>query len=463
MLLDLSAKNKVGFVKGTLLKNDDNEVLAAQWDKCNSVVLSWLLSSISEELYSGQIFSATASVVWSELKETYDKVDGSITFNLHQKISSIKQNGSSLSEYYHKLNTLWKQYDEMVKLPECVCTAAPEFLQHNKVLKLMQFLMVLDDVYMSIRSNIFLKDPLPDVKSVFAILSREELHKWVSRVGTSKSQNSAFVAQTNDNSWSNRNSKLVILEGKEVLIGVLTLILNALNATNLDTPLIGVLKFSTTSSSNIGSTNSCISVPMSLSSEQMMKLLSMLNEKGPQTSESVSNMSDSGANQYMTISEQGLDNVVDVSELNLQVSHPNGTKVKVKKIGNLRLNKDIILTDMLIIPGYCDLKTRTTYIHDLKTTTTLGTGSVNGGMYSFDYYKGEPLMWNSVYACNFESVILGHPSSPVLNILKHKLNLDKIVEDIPCETFLKAKHVKDHFPLSDHVTKELGELIHMNL
>ncbi|XP_071718453.1 uncharacterized protein [Rutidosis leptorrhynchoides] len=171
MLLALSTKNKVGFVNGTCLKKTDNDVLAAQWDRCNSVVLSWLLSSIFEELYSGQIFSATSSVVWTELKETYDKVDGSITFNLHQKISSVKQSGCSLSEYYHKLNILWKQYDEMVKLPACTCAAAPEFQQHNKVLKLMQFLMGLDDIYMTTRSNLLLRDPLPDVKSAFAILN----------------------------------------------------------------------------------------------------------------------------------------------------------------------------------------------------------------------------------------------------------------------------------------------------
>ncbi|XP_071729077.1 uncharacterized protein [Rutidosis leptorrhynchoides] len=206
MLLALSTKNKVGFVNGTCRKSTDNEVLAAQWDRCNSIVLSWLLSSISEELYSGQIFSATASVVWTELKETYDKVDGSITFNLHQKISSVKQSGSSLSEYYHKLNTLWKQYDEMVNLPACTCAAAPEFQRHNKVLKLMQFLMGLDDTYMSTRSNLLLRDPLPDVKSAYAILSREESHRGVSGVGSSKTQNYAFVAQINNNSWTNRNN-----------------------------------------------------------------------------------------------------------------------------------------------------------------------------------------------------------------------------------------------------------------
>ncbi|XP_071695425.1 uncharacterized protein [Rutidosis leptorrhynchoides] len=498
MLLALSTKNKVGFINGTCRKSTDNEVLAAQWDRCNSVVLSWLLSSISEELYSGQIFSATASVVWTELKETYDKVDGSITFNLHQKISSVKQSGSSLSEYYHKLNTLWKQYDEMVNLPACTCAAAPKFQRHNKVLKLMQFLMGLDDIYMSTRSNLLLRDPLPDVKSAYAILSREESHRGFSGVGSSKSQNSAFVAQANNNSWTNRNNNngsfgrgrgfnrgpnpnLKCTKCNKLghtidrcyeIVGYPSNYKKPVNGpTNKSTTYVSScaasdsLSGSTTSSSNSGATNASNSVPMSLSNEQMMKLLSMLNDKGPQTIESVSNMSgtimnnnmffnnnfhkffnfnsglnksqgwiiDSGASQHMTASEHDLDNIVDVSDLNLQVSHPNGTKAK-----------------------------------DLKTRTTLGTGSVNGGLYVFDYFKGDPLMYNSVHACNFESILLwhnrlGHPSSPVLNILKHRLNLDHNIDDLPCEICLKAKQIREPFPLSDHVTKDLGELIHMDL
>lgn len=177
MLLALATKNKIGFIDGTFERNETDLVLASQWDRCNSVVLSWILGSVSDELYSGQIFSVTASVVWNELKETYDKVDGSIVFNLHHKINSLKQSGSTLSEYYHKLNTLWKQYDAMIKLPACSCNAAANFQEHNRVLKLMQFLMGLDDSYMSVRSNLLLREPLPDVKVAYAVLSREESHR----------------------------------------------------------------------------------------------------------------------------------------------------------------------------------------------------------------------------------------------------------------------------------------------
>ncbi|XP_076906481.1 uncharacterized protein LOC143562613 [Bidens hawaiensis] len=88
-LLALKAKNKVGFIDGSYKKSIENEVLASQWEMCNSVVLTWILNSICEELYVGQVYSKLASDVWDDLKETYDKVDGSVIFSLYQKINSM--------------------------------------------------------------------------------------------------------------------------------------------------------------------------------------------------------------------------------------------------------------------------------------------------------------------------------------------------------------------------------------
>ena len=105
MELALQTKNKIGFIDGTCLKSTDNDVLASQWERCNAVVLNWILGCVSQDLYLGQIFSKKASIVWQELKDTYDKVDGSVTFNLHQKINSLTQNGAPLAEYYHKLSS----------------------------------------------------------------------------------------------------------------------------------------------------------------------------------------------------------------------------------------------------------------------------------------------------------------------------------------------------------------------
>nr|GEV00907.1 hypothetical protein [Tanacetum cinerariifolium] len=138
----------------------------------------------------------TASEMWNDLKETYDKVDGSVVFNLHKNINSLNQNGFTLADYYNNLNSLWKQFDTMVSLPTCTCDAAKHFDKHNQLIKLTQFLMGLDASYLAIRSNLFTREPLPNVKTAFSVISGEESHRNVTSVGTTKPAATAFVAKT---------------------------------------------------------------------------------------------------------------------------------------------------------------------------------------------------------------------------------------------------------------------------
>nr|GEX34136.1 ribonuclease H-like domain-containing protein [Tanacetum cinerariifolium] len=114
----------------------------------------------------------------------------------------------SLSEYYHECNALWRQFDSLVEQPACTCDSAPKVKKHAQVFRLMQFLMGIDDVFGSIRSIILTTKPLPDVKSAFAILSKDESYRN-SHVAskTVKSGPNAFAARTGNNNWnSNRNN-----------------------------------------------------------------------------------------------------------------------------------------------------------------------------------------------------------------------------------------------------------------
>ncbi|GKA36667.1 ribonuclease H-like domain-containing protein [Tanacetum coccineum] len=187
MLLALEGKNKTGFIDGSCKRSSADEVL-------------------------GQFFPKRVKHVWEELKETYDKVDGSIMFGLHHQIHTLKQNGSSIADYYHKLNALWKQFDAMVELPKCVCNASESSKKHNQLMKLMQFLMGLDDSYMQIRSSILSKEVLPDVRSAYATISSEESHKVTSGsiVGSSQRNHAyAFVSNVpNRNNFQRNNQNI---------------------------------------------------------------------------------------------------------------------------------------------------------------------------------------------------------------------------------------------------------------
>ncbi|GJZ33298.1 putative RNA-directed DNA polymerase [Tanacetum coccineum] len=357
---------------------------------CNSVVLGWLLGSIFDELYLGQIFSKIPSEVWDELKETYDKFNGSITFDLHHQINTLNQNGSSLSDYYHKLNSLWKQFDALVKLPACTCAVAKDFKKHKDLLKLMQFLMGLDELYLPLRSNILTRDLIPDVKTAFSVISREESHRGSSSVAGNKHHASAFAARsynkTHNKGHNNSNRK----NGKNP-----NLICSNLNCGltrhTIDKcyKIVGYLdhikkKWANQKSTNTHSSNNAsIEVPTSTSTtspssgasllaEQVQQLISLLNNS--KNSNNVhahmggtyfcGNTSfkiyktnkgwiiDSGANQHMVTSEDKLENIMDISDLKLQIDHPNGTTAYIQKVGNLRLSDKIVLYDVLYVPEY---------------------------------------------------------------------------------------------------------------
>ncbi|GKA12985.1 hypothetical protein Tco_0692531, partial [Tanacetum coccineum] len=104
---------KIGFIDGTCEKDNTNRALSNQWDMCNSIVFTWILNSLSSDLYVGATYAKSAYELWNDLKDTYDKVDGSAIFNLHKSINSLNQNGASLADYYNNLNSLWKQFDAM--------------------------------------------------------------------------------------------------------------------------------------------------------------------------------------------------------------------------------------------------------------------------------------------------------------------------------------------------------------
>ncbi|GJW70050.1 kinase-like domain, phloem protein 2-like protein [Tanacetum coccineum] len=113
---------------------------------------------------------------------------------------------------------MWREFYILAKLLDCVCPARAKLVDHGKLLKLMQFLMGLDDIYQPIRSSLLFREIHPEVKDVFVIESREESHRVVpaSFIKFEKPQAFAFVSRTNDNNrrrnngnWSNSNGSNV--------------------------------------------------------------------------------------------------------------------------------------------------------------------------------------------------------------------------------------------------------------
>ncbi|GKA97589.1 ribonuclease H-like domain-containing protein, partial [Tanacetum coccineum] len=396
-----------------------------------------------------------------------------VIFNLLQQISCIKQGGSSLADYYHRLHSLLREFDALTKLPTCVCDANKELDTHNKLMKLMQFFMGLDECYLSVRSSLLIRDPLPEVKDAYVIVSREESHRGIpesSSVTEAKLNAASFAAKSSNNLKEviTMNCGMIghTIERCYELIGYppgFKKVANPIKQTgfkqnyNANVDMKSNDKQQSTVSQNSSS---------SFTPYQMKKLLSLINENS--SGSIYANMAvcmlkpspwgwiiDSGANKHLTVSTVGMPNVVDISNLKITVGHPNGTLATVSHVGNLQLTKNVMLYDVLVIPGYCvsllsvnkmikDSKLFVgfdedkCYIQDLKREIILGTDSESSGLYLFDLQSNKNIgNVNLVHSFHVSKTLwhsrLGHPADQVLAVLNNDLNLYKVTDVSACE------------------------------
>ncbi|PWA99173.1 hypothetical protein CTI12_AA011000 [Artemisia annua] len=195
MEIGLSTKRKLGFVQGTIPKppnvavlpitQAENVVRIEMWETCNNLVISWIMSSVSDSIAKSIMFIGTASEIWSQLETRFSLSNGSRKYKLSKDTFGISQQGSSVSEYYTRMKCVWEELDSMNNLPRLV-TITPEisvFLnaveKQKEEQRLFQFLNGLDDRYSAQRSQLLLMNPLPNVENACAVIQQEESQKDV--------------------------------------------------------------------------------------------------------------------------------------------------------------------------------------------------------------------------------------------------------------------------------------------
>ncbi|GKC89233.1 ribonuclease H-like domain-containing protein [Tanacetum coccineum] len=259
-------------------------------DMCNSVVVT------------GAIYAKTAFEMWSDLKEIYDKVDVYDVFNI-----------------------------SLISLPPCTSEAAKHFEKHNQLIKLMQFLVGLDESYLAIRSNILTRDTLP---MIFDNKMRPNNNSNLNK-GSGSNSNSDNRGPNPNLKCTNCNNIGHTVDRCFELVGYLASYVKR-NFNSSTRPVSSNNASADGHSNCAGSNNVTTNIShVSLSNEQLSRLMNLLNDNGV-----------SSANANMAV------NVVDISNLGLTVGHPNGTQALITKIGDLKINNDITLYDVLVVPEY---------------------------------------------------------------------------------------------------------------
>jgi len=75
MLTALSEKNKVKFIDGSISKPSTTHALFSAWKRCNDMVVSWLVHSISTSIRQSILWMDNVVDIWKDLKASYSQGD----------------------------------------------------------------------------------------------------------------------------------------------------------------------------------------------------------------------------------------------------------------------------------------------------------------------------------------------------------------------------------------------------
>lgn len=181
MEISLASKRKLGFVTGVIKRPVNDAVEEDQWDTCNSMVIYWLPSFVSESIKKSVLFIDSAHEIWIQLEKRFAMSNGSRKYRINKDVYGLKQNGMSINEYYTSMKSLWEELDSMNQLPKItdITTEISEFLKALNKLKeenrLFQFLNGLDGGNGPQRSQLLLLNPFPIVGAPVPCYNRNNL------------------------------------------------------------------------------------------------------------------------------------------------------------------------------------------------------------------------------------------------------------------------------------------------
>ncbi|XP_056864953.1 uncharacterized protein LOC130511650 [Raphanus sativus] len=211
----LNVRNKLGFIDGTIPKPAITHRDYGAWSRCNDIVATWLMNSVSKKIGQSLLFISSAEGIWNNLISRFKQDDAPRVYDIEQRLSKLEQGSMDISAYYTELVTLWEEHRNFVELPvctcgKCECDAASLWEKLQQRSRVSKFLMGLNESYEHTRRHILMLKPIPNIEEAFNIVTQDERQRSIRPVtavdnvafqainSSSVAVDAAYVAAYND-------------------------------------------------------------------------------------------------------------------------------------------------------------------------------------------------------------------------------------------------------------------------
>ncbi|RVW83231.1 Retrovirus-related Pol polyprotein from transposon RE1 [Vitis vinifera] len=212
VLLFICGKGKDEYLTGEAVMPETTEPGFRKWKIENSMIMSWLINSMNNDIGENFLLFGTAKDIWDAAKETYSSSENiSELFQVESALHDFRQGEQSVTQYYNTLTRYWQQLD-LFETHSWKCSDdAATYRQIVEQKRLFKFFLGLNRELDDVRGRIMGIKPLPSLREAFSEVRREESRKKV--MMGSKEQpaptldGSALVARSFNSSGGDRQKR----------------------------------------------------------------------------------------------------------------------------------------------------------------------------------------------------------------------------------------------------------------
>ncbi|KAG7594381.1 Retrotransposon Copia-like N-terminal [Arabidopsis thaliana x Arabidopsis arenosa] len=175
----LNAKNKLGFIDGSITKPPETHAEYGLWTRCNDMLCTWITNSVSKDLGSSTVYFDDAHLLWLNLEGRFWQSNLSKIYSVQDQLDRLHRGSLDLNAYYTRLTTLWEVLKNFEELPSytcgnCTCGSNDRWLKLYERRNIVRFLMRLNESFTQTRHQILMMDPLPDFTKIYNFVSQDE-------------------------------------------------------------------------------------------------------------------------------------------------------------------------------------------------------------------------------------------------------------------------------------------------
>ncbi|RVW16202.1 hypothetical protein CK203_074282 [Vitis vinifera] len=176
----IRGRGKMGYLTGEKKAPAVDDPNYAIWDTENSMVMTWLVNSMEEDISSNYMCYPTTQELWENVNQMYsDLGNQSQIFELTLKLGEIRQGEDNITKYFNSLKRIWQDLD-LFNTYEW--KSIEDGLHHKKTMednRIFKFLADLNAEFDEVRGRIIGRQPLPSIGEVFSEVRREESRRNV--------------------------------------------------------------------------------------------------------------------------------------------------------------------------------------------------------------------------------------------------------------------------------------------